>query len=596
MFETEDARHRWLSVGLLVVVAAVYARAVTFGHQMGFDDLNYLFHRPEVRNWWGVNWRQRLTTPEAGYWIPVPTVIYAHLRTAFPDLYVHVVHGANIAIHVLNVGLVYTLASRWSDDRTTGLVVAAVWGLHPIHVESVAWLTSMKVLLFGTGMLAALVAWDKHLDDEGLFARGWVTGPAVLAAFVMALGCKPEAVILPILIASVTWYRRREWSMPRAGYVLIAVQLGITAAYVPMVVAGQDAVVTGLHAPYLSWRWFGRIFRAVEISLRNYLVPVELGPGYFARSEISFLRMLPGIAVSLGVIVLGIALALRRQWRLVFGLAFGMVAYLPYAQIKPIPRLAADNYLYLPAVGATAFLVWAVAGWQRARGGREPRRWVAVAGVGLIVALLGLKTFAQVDRWRNPVELWKPVLVDSPAAWRPYSHLAEGYKEQGEWKKAASVLNMGLPYFRASGVYPAFMPLVFERLGRPEKAWRLAAEAAARHRDPKATHYEIYLGLPARHGLELPETEEVERITERAIEVVTSSDVWMSKPSHRVPLAQYFVGQDRAEWALPFLRREFEARRPHCAAWLAHRRMPREVAEQLEPVPELPDRCRSGSR
>ncbi|MFB6262574.1 MAG: hypothetical protein ABEL76_02945, partial [Bradymonadaceae bacterium] len=125
---SESSQRRLWLVGLLLVVAAVYARAAGYGMLPGFDDGLYLNNRPEVRDWWGASWWRRLVTPATGYGVAVPTFVYAHVKLAFPEGFPQVLHAVNIAGHLVNTVLVYLLVRRWEDDRL-GLAVAALWGL-----------------------------------------------------------------------------------------------------------------------------------------------------------------------------------------------------------------------------------------------------------------------------------------------------------------------------------------------------------------------------------------------------------------------------------------------------------------------------------
>ncbi|MFB6350217.1 MAG: tetratricopeptide repeat protein, partial [Bradymonadaceae bacterium] len=290
-----------------------------------------------------------------------------------------------------------------------------------------------------------------------------------------------------------------------------------------------------------------------------------------------------------------VALVVRRDWPLVFGGAITVLAYLPYSQIYPIPRLAADSYLYLPSVGAVFVGVVAAVRAEKylfTRGSVSPEKTAVVVCV-VAVGLLGIKTHMQLDRWRNNITLWKPVLAEQPRVWRPYHYAAEAYMDRGKWRRAAATLEAGLSVFRASDVYPAFMPRTFERVGNVERAMNLAIEALLRDRAPNPFHYQVYLGLLARHDLELPDDAEVERVTERAVEFVTGRDELMARRGQRLPLAAYFVRHDRDRWAVPFLRREFSARRPHCLSWVLVERLGVEAARRLDPVPPPPERCRN---
>jgi hypothetical protein len=585
----ERRTQRYVLAALVVVVAAVYAKAVGFGQLYGFDDQTYLFNRPEVEHWWAATWWQRLTTPSTGYGIPVPTFIYAHLRWLFPDLYVHTVHALSVILHCLNVVLVFALARRWATPKVA-LVVAAFWGLHPVQVESVAWATNLKNLLYAGGVLGAALVWDKYLADGGNGTSQWRAAGLVTLLYLVALGSRPEAVLMPLFLAVVTLVRERDWRTLAELRLVGAIQVAVAAAYLPTALAGQAAVVDGLGSASVGARLL-RIAAAFQVSVSHLVFPLDLDPAYYLRPETSTLRGVTGGVALVATVLVGVGLFVRRRWRLLAGVAFAAVAYAPYSQLYRIPRLTADTYLYLPSVGAVFAAVVAARQLLDRRiptDSTRPRRALVAVALGA-AAMLGLGTHSQLDRWRNPVTLWKPVLADELRVWRPYAHLAEGYMKRGDWKRAAGVLEAGLPIFRKSAFYPEFMPMVIERVGHPRKAWELAVEALQRDRSPEPFHYQVYLGLLVRHDLTLPDDENLDELTRRAVEVMTDREDWMGKRQMRLPMASYFVRQGRSELASPFVRRELQADRSHCAVWRLAEQTD-ELRSQLD-VPERPARC-----
>jgi hypothetical protein len=578
---------------LVVVVAAVYARSVGFGQLYGFDDQTYLFNRPEVEHWWAATWWQRLTTPSTGYGIPVPTFIYAHLRWLFPDLYVHTVHALSVVLHTLNVVLVFALTRRWSTPRVA-LVVAAIWGLHPVQVESVAWATNVKNLLYAGGILGAVLVWDRYLVDRGDGMSHRRAAGLVTVLYFIALGSRPEAVSMPLFLAVATLARNRDWRALAELRFVAGIQVLVAAVYLPTALAGQAAVVDGLGSASIGARLL-RIAAAFQVSVSHLAFPFGLDPAYYLRPETATLRGVTGGVAIVATLLVGVGLFVRRRWQLLAGFAFAAVAYLPYSQIYRIPRLTADTYLYLPSIGA---IFAAVVAARQLVGRRLPadagraRRAIVAAAIG-VAAILGVATHTQLGRWRNPVTLWKPVLADEPRVWRPYTHLAEGYMKRGDWEQAAGVLEAGLPIFRKSAFYPEFMPMVVERVGHPRKAWELAVEALRRDRSPEPFHYQVYLGLLVRHDLALPDDKQLDELTRRAVEVMADQEDWMGKRRMRLPVASYFVRRGRPELASPFVRRELQAQRPHCVVWRLVGRSA-ELRDQID-LPERPARCREGA-
>ena len=106
MFESFETKTAWWLAAILLASAALYARTLGYGYLPGFDDELYLINRPEVVDWWGASWRQRLLTPETGYSVAVPTAIYAAVKSLFPEAFPQVLHGVNLLFHLLNIGYV----------------------------------------------------------------------------------------------------------------------------------------------------------------------------------------------------------------------------------------------------------------------------------------------------------------------------------------------------------------------------------------------------------------------------------------------------------------------------------------------------------
>lgn len=596
MEETPTTDWKWL-LGLgLVVIGAVYLRAVTFGHMSGYDDYYYLFGRPEVKDWWSASWRRRLMTEGVGYWMPVPTFIYAHLRLLFGEQYVHAVHAFNIGVHLVNVWLVFSLVRRWADVRV-GVLVALLWGIHPVQVESVAWVTNTKNVLFATGTLSGLLIWERHLDGEGRFDSLAFTAGTISVIFLLTLGCRPEAALFPMLLVATLVRREVSLEMVRGAAIVVAVPVVVAGLYVPYVVSGYDDVVTGMIQENTVRGRYVCVTRAFEETVRHFVFPFDLEPAYFLRSDVTLVDTLPGAFAILTLTALLAVLLLKRLRGLLFPLVFALVAYAPYSQVFAVPRLTADTYLYLPSIGGILFVVRALERLAERRskekGGEASGRLKQgfVIAVIVVFAGLGAVTHFQVGRWRNPITLWRPVLAKSPKVWRPYAHLAEEHMERGNWERSAAILDTGMDVFRRSHKYPSFMPMVYEKVGRPDKALAIAVEALKRDRSVEPFQYQVFLGLLARHGFALRDGRELEGLVEKAVDVMTSNERWMQDRRQRLPLAAYFVRHERPDLARPFLARELASKEPHCAAWELVESLPkakrRELTEQGPPA-----RCR----
>lgn len=578
---------------VLVLGVVVYGRSVGYGLLDAWDDGLYVLGRAEVRDWWAATWWRRLMTPETGYPVPLPTFLYAHARLLWPESYPQVLHGLNLAVHLGNVGLVFALVRRWSGRRM-GLAVATLWALHPVGVETVAWVTNLKGLLFASCLLGALLVWERFLEAAPEARSGWRSGAAVLGLTVLALGCRPEAIVMPLLLGLAAWRRSDRAAVPVL--VGLGVAVGVLGAlYLPAALRGQEEVISGMRFGRGAglWETAARVMLALEIAVRNVVVPLDLEPAYYVDPRVGVVDVLPGLAVLLGLVALGVGLAVRGRRDLLFAVLVGAVLYGPFSQLLPLTRLMADSYLYLPSMVALYFAIragaevagrWTVGG--RAKKGR-------MAALGVLVAVAGgfaVKSYQQVGRWENQITLWQPLVVEHPTVWKPYLQVADGYRQRGEWEKAAAVVEEGLTAFRRQRTYPEFIGEVYDRAGQPRRALALAFEAARRHRAPVPKHFRNYLAVLARHDFPLPDHAEAEAVTERAVEVYADRPDFMASRQRRLSLAAYFLRRGYPEWAVPFVRREFESAEPHCAAWRFAGALAEGDRAGLE-VPAVPERC-----
>ncbi|MFB6263498.1 MAG: tetratricopeptide repeat protein [Bradymonadaceae bacterium] len=579
------------STALLVAVGVVYARTAGYALLPGFDDHLYAVGRATVRNWWGVSWTRRLLTPETGYPVPVPTALYAAVQSVWPARFPSVLHATNVGFHLLNTALMFELVRRWEGGRT-GLAAAGLWGLHPVAVQSVSWVTGAKTVMFGTGVLVAcrLAQADvgRGPDDWSPWRRAGLAG-----AFLFALGCRPEAGLLAVWLALVVYRHRWSWRDVRRRLSTLGPMLAVGAAWGAVAFRGQNELIrrSDLAATALTDRLI-RMAGALEVAARNLVWPLDLQPTYYLF-EADWTAVAPGF----GIVALWLTATvgtIRAGWRrLAFGLVLTAALYVPYSQLVPIPQLTSDTYLYVPAVGAMTVVVLAGRRLTSALADVAARRRIRrLAVVVSLVVFAGL-SWMQVGRWRNNLTLWGPMLERRPNLWAPYIYVARHYTERGRWNEAAAVLSSGYPHFRRTRIYPKILPIAFERAGRPGRAVELALEALERDEQPKPAHYQIFLGLLARHDVALPDRAGTERLLERAVEVYTDREQWMAVRANRLALARTLVERGYHSLARPFLEREFATPRPHCAAWSIAAACERRGGVEIE-RPDRPSRCREG--
>jgi tetratricopeptide (TPR) repeat protein len=443
---------------LAMVTAGAFAGVLGNGWIL-LDDPLYVYQNPHVDRGWtlaGVRWF--LHEPHGGNWHPLTS--YSHML----DVQLFGVrpaahHAVSLALHVVNALLLLLVLDRLTGAWWRSVLVAALFALHPLRVESVAWVSERKDVLSALFFLLTIEAY-----------RRWVVRPGagrfavVVATTVLGLMSKPMLVTLPIVLVLLdVWPLGRLAGGPpsarvRAGAPPLPLAALIVEKWPRLLVAMASAGVT-----LLVQHQSGAVVSVGEISperrLCNALIscwryvglvlwPTGLAPFYPNNRPAN----VPGAVLA----ALGLAavtwLVFRRARRDPHGLV-GWFWYL--AMLVPVIGLIqvggqayADRYTYLPVIGLTIALVWSA--------GDVARRSRPVAGaiaVGALVSLaaLSVATARQVARWKDTRTLFSHALAvtrDNPVA---HQCLGDVYLlERGDAKAA-------LPHYaEAARLAPGF--------------------------------------------------------------------------------------------------------------------------------------------
>lgn len=467
------------------LVAWVYLPTLSQGWAPIDDGLNF------VRNehFRGLGWdelRWMWTTRLAGHYIPLSwmTLGADYLVSGMdPRGY----HRTNLLLHLANALLFFALAKRLvreaseapnaptpAADPERSLTIgafaaAAFFALHPLRVESVAWVTERRDLLCGLFCLLATHAYVSFAAAEGRrrrLALGWALG-----AFAAALLAKGSAVVLPIAFLALDAgpLRRLEpdaggWSLQnlrallreKAGFFLLAVGSAAWTLWAIAPVAFEAKNVTLEHR--LLAASFGLTFYLSK-SFLPFSIPFQI-----PTTELLTVTDDPDLALrGVGLVALfGGALVL--WWRR--GLPGPALALFVYAAfVLPVsgllqagPQLAAHRYTYLATMPFALAVGWAT---RRASESSSRRsRWVVATVAGAMAIFLATAARAQVELWRDPVTFCRAAVRGAPRAWQPVGALVRAHLSRGEEREALLVLRAGRGRFPSALLFPYLESLV----------------------------------------------------------------------------------------------------------------------------------------
>jgi tetratricopeptide (TPR) repeat protein len=428
-------RLRRLAVAAVLAIATLGAYGAVRGHAfLQFDDAAYVTDNGAVRaglTWQGLRWA--FSTPYAGNWHPLTWLSHmADVQFFGLDPGWH--HLSSLLLHVLTVLLLFRLLVRLTGAAGASAFVAALFALHPLHVESVAWIAERKDVLSGLFWVLSMSAYVSYVKRPGAGRMA-----IVAAAFALALLSKPMAVTLPFALLLLDAWPLGRWrgvsaaagassalALVREKAVLFA--MAAASAAVTIVVQRQAGAVQSLEAFPLGLRLANVPVAYVKYVLAT-IAPWQLAPLYPYPSSIPLWES-AGAALVLVAASVAVWKARRTRPYLAVGWAWFLGLLVPVIGIIQVgAQPYADRYTYLPSIGLFVMAAWAAREVAAAR--PEWTRAFATLGIALAAAAAVL-TFRQVGVWKDSVTLWQHAAAVTRGNYRAETNLGYALAEAGQ--------------------------------------------------------------------------------------------------------------------------------------------------------------------
>ncbi len=406
---------------LLAALVFAFYWPVTYNSFLNFDDDGYITANSHVKaGLTGNTVKWAFTTYEQGNWHPLTWLSHATDVELF-GLNPTGHHAVNVLLHVVNAILLFLLLQSATGFRWRSWMVAALFALHPINVESVAWAAERKNVLSTMFFLLAVYAYVWYTRKPEL--RRYAT---VALFFVLALLSKPQVITFPFLLLLLDyWPLRRLGSpatneisvsgknTPRLGFgelilekapffLLAAISAAVTMkaqkAGMAVQTLARYSFLLRLETSAISYvRYIGKAFWPVRL-VALYPHPTNLYPAWQV-----------GAAVLLLLAITVLVLRARDQKYLAVGWFWFLGSMVPMVGLVQVGFQAmADRYAYIPFIGLFLMIVWGIGDWDRAR--RISARWLAIPAVASLLTL-GTLTHAQVGYWHDPASFWQRTIA-----------------------------------------------------------------------------------------------------------------------------------------------------------------------------------------
>jgi Flp pilus assembly protein TadD len=432
----------------------------------------------------GISWA--MTTLEVSNWHPLTWLSHMADCQLF-GLNPAGHHWTNLLLHLLNVILLFHILHRFTGELWKSAMVAALFALHPLNVESVVWVSERKNVLSTFFWMLTILAYGYYAVRPQ-----WKRYAAVVAVFVLGLTAKPMLVTLPFVLLLLDFWplgrtrfspcegnvqkHTEKWTPSdegRRSFARLLIEkiplfiLSILSAVMTMKAASQEALADTEVLPMVS-----RIENAAMSCVRyigKMLWPDGLAVFY------PYLHSWPVWQIS-GAALLLVCVTAFVIWKFRTSPYFAVGWFWYLGTLVPVIGLVqvgmqamADRYMYVPMIGIFIMVVWGIPDLLRSLPGRK---MILAVSSGVVICLLTVCTIFQVQRWENSVRLFRHAVSVTSGNYVAHNLLGNALRDEGQLEEAES------NYRQAMAINPGYWP-AYNNLGVTHTLHKNYAEAIA---------------------------------------------------------------------------------------------------------------------
>lgn len=430
---------KWLPGIIAVLVTFIVFTTAIKNDFVNWDDDRNFYENPLVQNiskdnFWK-NTKEIFSSGVIGNYNPLTIWTFAlenrYIGFENPSRW----HLHNIFLHLICVFLSYRIALLLGLSWRGAIFLALLFGIHPMRVESVAWVTERKDVLFGAFYLGALLQYVKYKHDQKNIRWLWMT-----ALFVLSLFSKIQAVSLPLSMMAVDYFMDKKWEIKtvlnKIPFFILSSIFGIVG-----VVMLKNFGSLASAEDTINWDFFQRLFLGAFsfiIYLVKLIIPFRMSPLYPYPSSFPW-YFYPSMLIA-PVVIYTLYISYKKEYKaLFFGLAFFIVNIIFLLQILGAGQgYLADRFTYIAYFG----LFFVIAYYTEKYLTSNPNHTTTVAGIiGIYLVFFAAMTFQQNKIWKNSATLWTHVLKYYQQTTLPYGNRANYYRDNKMYKEALADYN-----------------------------------------------------------------------------------------------------------------------------------------------------------
>ena len=420
--------------GLVLITAIAFLPSLQNGFTNWDDDV-LLTQNQQVRDASPAAVIKLLRSKTASHYTPLTIISFA-VQYHFVKLQPGPYHAGNLFFHILTVLAVFWFAYLLGGNLYVAFLAALFFGVHPLRVESVAWVAERKDVLYVFFFMTSLIGYL-------LFRKTRKISVYILSILLFLLSClaKGVAVVLPLILVLIDYFQRRKFDrkawLEKIPYLLISLGLGLIA----YVLQGHTRSIQVGPAILFPNNILVGCY-AILFYLFKTILPIRLSAlypypeGFPQDVPVYFFLALAAVAILVGLLIWQ-----RKRLRVViFGVSFMIIASLPVLGFIPIlgPGITTDRYVYLGSVGLTFIFSLGVA-WLYKK--RKDLVWLGVTLLGLLALVLVVLTNQRCKVWKSSETMWTDVLKNHPRVHLVYNSRGQYYYENRQYDQALEDFN-----------------------------------------------------------------------------------------------------------------------------------------------------------
>jgi protein O-mannosyl-transferase len=399
--------------GSVAIATWLFYQACIYNQFTNWDDPGYIKDNALIKDLSAEGLKNIFSTAIMGNYHPLTILSYA-VEYSYVRLQPMLYHVDSLLLHILVTILVYWFVNLLTRRPVAAAITSLLFGLHPMHVESVAWLAGRKDVVYGVFYMAACVTWVFYV--RAVNAQRWKWYAATVILFICSLLGKPVAVVLPVTLLLVDYFENRKINMrlltEKIPLFIISVGFGIRSLQDQkafgsidtqgVTFSGIERIALGGYA-FITYLWKA----IVPVGLSNFY-PYPLKEGA-SLSPVYYLYPLGALAI-----LAALWFFARRNRVVVFGSLFFLINIVLLLQFLPVGgAIVADRYTYIPYIGLFFIAGWYVSGFFEPAGDRKVGNIVLAVTLGYS-CILGYLSNERCKVWYDTTSLWRDEIEKEP--------------------------------------------------------------------------------------------------------------------------------------------------------------------------------------